>query len=285
MKKGKMPYLLILPHVLMVMIFVAGILHGMVQSVGIVPSLNLTDPTVQYYRDLVNRGDFISSLTFSLYIALVSALLSVTIGTFLCVLLVRLRKTKGWVLRIIQIPIVVPHVVVAFFVIYFVSQNGLFARLFYHAGLISGQEEFALMVFDQRGVGIILAYLWKEVPFIVYFVISLMASIDEGLGEASMNLGAGKIRTFFRITLPLCFPTIAGGFLILFTYALGAYELPYILGATQPKALPILSYIYYTHPDLQMRPYAMAVNGVIVIVALIAGALYGIIKRRAHENF
>lgn len=100
-----------------------------------------------------------------------------------------------------------------------------------------------------------------------------------------MNLGAGKIRTFFRITLPLCFPTIAGGFLILFTYALGAYELPYILGATQPKALPILSYIYYTHPDLQMRPYAMAVNGVIVIVSLIAGALYGIIKRRAHENF
>lgn len=109
-------------------------------------------------------------------------------------------------------------------------------------------------------MGVILAYLWKEIPFIIYFVIALMANINGNLGEAAVNLGAGRIQSFCRVTLPLCAHTILSGFLIIFVFALGAYELPVLLGATAPKALPVLAYIQYTHPDLRNRPYAMAVK-------------------------
>lgn len=280
MKKNS---LLMLPQLAISALFLAGIGNGIMQSFGVIPSLGLTQPTLHYYKELFARGDFMSSLLFSVRISLLSSLLSVVIGVAMCAFFVRLRYTKGLPVRIVQLPIVVPHVVVAFFVIHFFAQNGLLARILFHLGLIESQAGFPLLVFDRAGVGIILGYLWKEAPFILYFVLSLMQSIDEGLGEAAINLGASRWKTFFLVTLPLCSPTVVGGFLILFTFSLGAYELPFILGATEPKVLPTWSYIQYTHPDLHNRPYAMAVNGIIVLLSAASVGLWAAV-RRAYEK-
>jgi putative spermidine/putrescine transport system permease protein len=102
--------------------------------------------------------------------------------------------------------------------------------------LITDQQQFPMLLYDRYGLGVILAYLWKEIPFIIYFVIALMANINGSLGEAAANLGANKLQTFMKVTLPLCMNTVLSGFLIIFVFALGAYELPFILGATTPKA-------------------------------------------------
>ena len=55
------------------------------------------------------------------------------------------------------------------------SQNGLLARMGYALGLLQEQQQFPMLIYDTKGVGVILAYLWKEIPFIIYFVIALMA--------------------------------------------------------------------------------------------------------------
>lgn len=80
--------------------------------------------------------------------------------------------------------------------------------------------------------------------------------------------------------MPLCKDTIISGFLIIFVFALGAYELPLILGATVPKALPILAYQQYIHPDLRNRPYAMALNGIIMIISLIGALIYFVMMQK-----
>lgn len=147
-------------------------------------------------------------------------------------------------------------------------------------GVITDQQQFPMFIYDGGGVGVIMAYLWKEVPFIIYFVIALMANINGNLGEAAINLGAGKWKTFRKVTLPLCKNTIISGFLIIFVFALGAYELPLLLGATMPKALPILAYQQYIHPDLQNRPYAMALNGVIIVISLFSALAYFVILQK-----
>lgn len=180
----------------------------------------------------------------------------------------------------IQLPVIVPHVVVALFMINIFSQNGLLARLAYTLGLITDQQEFPVIIYNTEGIGIILAYIWKELPFIVYFVIALMANINGRLGEAAVNLGARKWQAFFRITLPLCKNTIISGFLIIFVFALGAYELPLLLGATKPKALPILAYQQYIHPDLRNRPYAMALNGIVLLISLICALIYYMLMKK-----
>ncbi|MEG0108931.1 MAG: spermidine/putrescine ABC transporter permease, partial [Lachnospiraceae bacterium] len=64
----------------------------------------------------------------------------------------------------------------------------------------------------------------------------------------------------------------------------GAYEIPFILGVTSPKALPVLAYIQYTHPDLHNRPYAMALNGIIIIISLVSAGFYFILMRNSIKK-
>ena len=280
MGRKRTPYLLLVPQMFLTVLLLIGLITGITQSFGVIPAFGLTEPTFRYYREVLTKPDLVRSVCYSLWIAFVSALLSAAAGVFLCAVLVAGHRTKGKIMRIIQLPIIVPHVVVALFVVNLCSQNGLLARIAFGLGLIGEQQEFPMLIYDGYGVGIILAYLWKEIPFIIYFVISLMANIDRKLGEAAVNLGADRIRAFFCVTLPLCANTICSGFLIIFVFALGAYELPFLLGATVPKALPVQAYIQYTHPDLKNRPYAMALNGIIIVISLLSAAAYFILIRK-----
>lgn len=280
MCKKLTPYMLLVPQILLTVLFLIGLVTGITQSLGVIPAFGLTKPTLTYYKEVLTKPDMVKSVIYSLQIAFFSALLSTVAGVLLCAMLVTGRRTRGKMMRIVQLPIVVPHVVVALFFIQICSQNGLLARIAYGLGLIGDQQEFPAIIYDGQGTGIILAYLWKEIPFIIYFVIALMANIDGKLGEAAVNLGADNIQTFFRVTLPLCAHTIFSGFLIIFVFSLGAYELPFILGATTPKALPVQAYIQYTHPDLQNRPYAMALNGIIILISLLSACVYFVLMKK-----
>ena len=53
-----------------------------------------------------------------------------------------------------------------------------------------------------------------------------------------------------------------------------------LLGATTPKALPVLAYIQYTHPDLRHRPYAMALNGIVIVVSLLSAVIYYMLMKK-----
>lgn len=283
--RGKLvPYVLLIPQILLSVLFLIGVVSGITQSLGVIPSFGLTEPTLKYYKEILVKPEMMQSVVYSLHIAFTSAAVATIVGVALCAVMVMGGKTKGAVLRIVQLPIVVPHVVAALFTINIFSQNGILARIAFALGLIQDQQQFPTIVYGAHGAGIILAYLWKEIPFIVYFVIALMANINGNLGEAAVNLGASRFRAFFKVTLPLCRQTIFSGFLIIFVFTLGAYELPFLLGATVPKALPILAYIQYTHPDLTHRPYAMALNGVIMIISLISAGLYFMLMQKNTKN-
>lgn len=278
------PYVLLIPQMVLGLLFIIGLMTGIIQSFGVIPAFGLTEPTLKYYKEILARPDIIKSIVYSLYIAFTSAATATVIGVFLCAIFVMSKHTKGFIVRIIQLPIIVPHVVVAIFVINIFSQNGLLARMAYAFGWIQEQQQFLHLVYDTNGIGIILAYLWKEIPFILYFVIALMANINGNLGEAAVNLGASRFLSFWKVTLPLCMTTILSGFLIVFVFALGAYEIPFILGVTSPKALPVLAYIQYTHPDLHNRPYAMALNGIIIIISLVSAGFYFILMRNSIKK-
>jgi putative spermidine/putrescine transport system permease protein len=268
------PYLLNLPLALLSLIFIVGIVNGLLQSFGLIPALGLYEFTFKYYYEVFSRSDLLASIGLSLYISLASSLLAAIFGVLLSLLLVMTGKAKGKTLNLVKIPIIIPHIVVAFFVITIFSQNGLLARIMYSLGLISAQADFPALLYTDNAFGIILAYLWKEIPFVAFFVITIMANISSTLGEAAKNLGASQWQTFWHVTLPLCMPSIKNAFLIIFAFSLGAYELPYLLGATMPKALPVQAFIEYTHPDLLHRPYAMALNGIMFFISLIIVVLY-----------
>ncbi len=222
MKKKYMPYMLLIPQILLLVIFVIGLINGITQSFGVIPTFGLEEPTLKYYKEVLSSPQMKSSILFSLYIAFTSSMFSVVVGTLICVIIVINKKTKWMYEKLIEIPIIVPHIVVAIFILNIFSKSGLMARVLASLGFISTQDQFLNLVYDKYGIGIILAYLWKEIPFIIYFVLAIMSNINDSLGQAAVNLGASKYQTFKRITLPLCKNTILSGFLIIFVFSLGA---------------------------------------------------------------
>jgi len=282
------PYYLLLPFILLMSLFLMGLCTGIAQSFGVVPVFGLTKPTVRYYIEILTHKDLVASIVYSLKIAMVSSVFAVILGSIICLFLVyRERNNKDEMSiteRILKLPVITPHVVTAVFVINLFSNNGQLARLFFHLGMIQNQNQFPTLIHDRQGIGIVLAYVWKEAPFIVFFVLSLMKNINGKLGEVARNLGASGIQTMWRVTLPLCKESILSAWMIIFVFAFGGYELPFLLGATWPRALPVLAYQEFTTPDLQHRPYAMAINGLILFLSIVCAVGYFYLMKKSMEE-
>lgn len=282
------PYYLLLPFILLMSLFLMGLCTGIAQSFGVVPVFGLTKPTVRYYIEILTHKDLVASIVYSLKIAMVSSVFAVILGSIICLFLVyRERNNKDEMSiteRILKLPVITPHVVTAVFVINLFSNNGQLARLFFHLGMIQNQNQFPTLIHDRQGIGIVLTYVWKEAPFIVFFVLSLMKNINGKLGEVARNLGASEIQTMWRVTLPLCKESILSAWMIIFVFAFGGYELPFLLGATWPRALPVLAYQEFTTPDLQHRPYAMAINGLILFLSIVCAVGYFYLMKKSMEE-
>jgi len=284
MKHKTTIFLLLLPFLLITGIVLTAVWNVLVQSFGYIPAFGLTKPTLAYYLQVFTRTDFLSAVWVSLKIALWSAVFSTILGVLVSMALIRCRKTTGGFLYAVRLPILVPHAVVAVFVIQILSQTGLIARLGYSLGLLQDPSRFPQLLYTPGYWGTILAYLWKEIPFVAYFVLAFMSSISETLGEAAENLGASSLRSFWEVTLPLSVPVISRAFLIIFIFAFGGYELPLLLGSTLPKALSVQTYLVYMSPDLLHRPLSMAMNGVVLLLSAGMALLYSMVVSRLNRK-
>ena len=284
MKQKTTIFLLLLPFLLITGLVLVSVWNVAVQSLGYIPAFGLTTLTLEYYRQVFSRPDFVSALWVSLKIALWSAVWACILGVLLAMALIKCRKARGGMLYAVRLPILVPHAVVAVFVVQLLSQTGLVARVGYALGLISDPTQFPQLLYTPSYLGAILAYLWKEIPFVAYFVLAFMSSISETLGEAAENLGASPVRSFWEVTLPMSIPVISRAFLIIFIFAFGGYELPLLLGSTLPKALAVQTHLVYMSPDLLQRPLAMAMNGVILLLSAAMALAYSMIVHRLNRK-
>lgn len=284
MKKKLHIFLLLLPFALVTALVLVSVWTVLVQSLGYIPAFGLTTPTLRHYVEVFTNRDFLSAVLVSLRIALWSAVLSTVLGVLVCAALIKCRRNKGGMVYAVRLPILVPHAVVAVFVIQILGQTGLIARMGYALGLLEDYSAFPQLLYTPSYLGTILAYLWKEIPFVAYFTLAFMSGISDTLGEAAENLGASPLRGFFEVTLPLSLPVISRAFLIIFIFAFGGYELPLLLGATLPKALSVQTYLAYGNPDLLQRPLAMAMNGVMLLLSIGMAGAYSVAVNRLNAR-
>lgn len=282
--KNIKPYILLIPALFILLgVFLIGLYMGLLQSLGYFPAVGLEDITLDYYREVFLNKDFLSSLRFSLFISTVSSALAVLIGVSFAYLMVRRERENKLLQVIYKLPIVVPHLVVALIVYTLFSQSGIFARILFNLGIISSQTDFPNLIYDRRGIGIIIAYVWKGTPFIAMVTYGILKNLSSDLVEAGRNLGASEGQVFINILLPLSLPTISSSFIILFAYSFGAFEIPFLLGATAPRALPVLSYVEYMNPDWTNRAYAMTINMVLAGISLTLISLYSLALKKIKK--
>lgn len=84
---------------------------------------------------------------------------------------------------------------------------------------------------------VVLGLVYVHLPFMVLPLYSALDRLDKSLIEASLDLGAGHLRTLFKIVVPLAWPGIMAGVMITLIPALGAYLTPDLMGGTDSQMI------------------------------------------------
>lgn len=253
------------------LLFGGGLALGAAQSLGFFAAAGSDEVGLGHFRRVLSDPDFFASLGLTLYVALVSSTIAAVLATAAALALNGAAGRSRTLHLLFQIPLTVPHPVVAVAALFLLAPSGLFSRLALRLGLIAEPAQFPLLVNDPWGVGMIAAYVWKEVPFIALMVLAVLRGGASELAQAGRTLGAGPWRCFRHVTLPLILPALGAAGLIVFAYTFGAFEIPYLLGQTHPMLLPVRAYRSYSDVDLLARPEGIATG--LVIAALVAAAV------------
>jgi putative spermidine/putrescine transport system permease protein len=255
-------------------LFLAGLGLGLLRSLRYMPAIGLTEPDFAAYAAILSAPGFLASLFLSLWIAGVSTLISAALAVAAALLLRETFPGRKLIGVLFQLNLTIPHVVGALGILYLFSQSGSFARLAHATGLISSPGEFPALTHDPFAIGIILQYVWKEVPFIGLILLAKLQTIGPDHEAAARSLGASRWQAFAHVLLPLLMPGLAAASAVVFAFALGAYEIPLILGAHAPEALPVLAWQSFTDVDLAARPEAYAMSMLIAVIGVGLLALY-----------
>jgi putative spermidine/putrescine transport system permease protein len=265
------PWLALAPALTIIVILLgASLVYGIAQSLGLMSGLDESALSPRAYADLLSgQGiagrEFWGSLGFSLWVSLTSTLIS----AFLALLVAFWVSNSRLDTLALNSNLAFPHMIWAIGLLLLLSQSGLLARWAASLGLISLPVEFPVLVRDKYGIGIILSYIGKEVPFLALLVISVLRTQPEGYQLVAENLGASRWQRIRYVTLPMVAPVLLSGSLLAFAYIFSAYEVPALLGVNYPRMLPVLALRFFNDPDLSARADGMAISLVITVITLL----------------
>ncbi len=264
----------LVPAILLVTIlFLGAFVFAVLQSLGYAPQYGITSfPTLEYYHTLLGGSSFWNSLRLTFYYALVPTFIGAVISLYLALSLARKFKGKRIALFLYRIPMVVPYLVGVSLVILLFANGGLLARALFALNLIEAPSDFTRLIQTESGIGIMLVYLWKQVPFMTLVLYANLLVLGRQDEESAGLLGATQAQIFYHITLPKMIPSLVTATLIVFAFNFGAFEVPFILGAGFPNTLPVEAWRLFDSPDYTNRPQAMAI--VTLISLLSAGCLF-----------
>ena len=264
--------------------FVAGIGQAVAQSLGHQPFLPGSRLSLDAYRSIGQDPAVRASLLLSLRVALLSTAAAIVLGVAAALLLRSAGRSRRWLSSVLQSNLAVPHVVAALCMLLLLAQGGLLSRLGHAFDWTDQPADFPALTGDGFGWGIIAAYVWKETPFLTMVTLSALSGGVEQLENAARMLGAGPVRRLVSVTLPLVAPPVAAGSVLVFAFAFGSYEVPYLLGRPYPATLPVVAYQYYRDTDLTLRPQAMAVAVLITALSVLLVAGYLALVRRLSRR-
>lgn len=229
--------------------------------------------TLEHFHYVFTKPGFLASLGLTLWVSVISTLLTLAFAVLTALSLRRMKRFQGLVTYIYQLPLTLPHLVLAAAGLMLLSQSGILARALAGVGLLEQPSQFPELVYDRGGIAIILVYVWKQIPFVGLFALAVLQSVGEDFEAAARTLGARPSQAIRHVLIPLVAPGLLPSGIIIFAFVFGAFEVPLLLGARYPSMLSVLAYRLYTDVDIMLRPQAMALSfSISAIVFVLVGA-------------
>ncbi|MFW5733930.1 MAG: ABC transporter permease [Oceanidesulfovibrio sp.] len=266
-----------------VALFGGGLTLAVAQSFGVALPFAYEGGATAAYAELT-RPHLAGSIVLSLWVALASAGLSVFFGSVLAYAIWRLPTFWQRCAIIYKMPLILPPIAVGFLAIIFLSRSGVLSSIAYHVGLVDTPADFPSILYGGWGFGIILAYVYKETPFVVLLCLAALRRLDPGLVQTARMFHAGRVTIFRTIILPHLAPVLHTVFIILFLYSFGAFDIPYLVGESSPGMLSMEAFNLYFMRELADRPTAMALLTLMFLFSVVFIILYTRLASRLGQK-
>jgi putative spermidine/putrescine transport system permease protein len=252
-------------------LFVTALGTAILQSFGYAPIYGINEfPTLRHYQALFALPGFWTSVGLTFYYALVPTVLGTIFSIYLALQLRTRFAGKAAFQFFYKLPLMIPYLVGVALTISVFSNGGFLARVLYALGVIGAPAEFPRILYSHAGWGIMIVYLWKQIPFTTLIVYSVLMGLGKEHEEAAATLGAKRWQTFWHVTLPQIMPGVVSATVIVFAFNFGSFEVPFILGGGFPNTLPVEAWRAFDDADYSRRLRAMAI---VVFIAAIGGLI------------
>ena len=204
---------------------------------------------------------WMSSTKVSLIVAVQVMVFATALGTLAALSLVRGKyRGKPFWYALILSPMIIPVIISAIAVYFFFAKLQLIGTI----------------------TGLVLAHTVLAVPFVVIVMTSTLKGFDEDLERASMNLGAGRVRTFFKITFPIIRPGIVTAtlfaFIASFDELVGAMFICGVRATTLPKQM-------WDGIRDEINPIIASASALLIFLTIMMMVLIAVMQRRQERLF
>lgn len=237
-------------------------------------SLLLTDAptagvTLHNYREIFVVPRYRHALLWSLDLSLAVAAGS----TLLCLvpawLFTRYEfRGKRIVRAILTLPMTFSGMIVGFLMVIMLGRTGFIPQLL---EALTGTPYLSGVGY--RFPGLILAYLYFEIPRATLTLESALAKLDHRLEQAARSLGASRWQVFRLVVLPLIWPALVSTFAVTFSVSLGSFGVLLVLAIRRFTLLPLEIFTQYVAPP---SDHGIAAAMSLTLLAVAFGTGYGL---------
>jgi len=212
-----------------------------------------------WWSDVWNNAQWVRSIRNSFYIGILATILSTSLGTLAAIGLA--SSDMPWrrpIMALLISPMIVPLVITASGLAFFFADINLVKTYW----------------------GIILAHAVLGTPFVIITVTATLSGFDKSLTRASAYMGAGPIRTFFKVQMPLILPGVISGalfaFITSFDEVVAVLQLADVRQRTIPRQM-------FSGIREQISPTILAVATILVIISIALLTVVELLRRRSER--
>jgi len=222
--------------------------------------------SAKWYHELAGDRQMLQAAWLSLRIALATASGAVLLGILAALALVRFGRFRGRTLLsgMVTAPLVMPEVI-----------TGLSLLLLFVA-----VEGVPFMPSSRGFATIVIAHVTLTLSYVTIVIQSRLATMDESLEEAALDLGARPAKVFVAITLPLIAPAVASGWLLAFTLSLDDLVIASFTAGPSTNTLPMM---IFSKVRLGVTPEINALATIMVAIVTVFVAIAGVLMSRQER--
>jgi putative spermidine/putrescine transport system permease protein len=233
--------------------------------------------TVENYVKFFTDPYYVTVLLRTFRVAAVCMVLCLVFGFPLAYVLARTRtRWKSVLIMLVVLPLFVGNAVRAAGWMVMFSNKGLLNTVLAWLGL--GAR--APLIYTETAV--IVGITAVNLPFMVLTLQSVIEGIDPSVEEAALTLGAGPLRVFRRVILPLAMPGVLAGTILVFILGMNAYATPVLLGG--PRFQVMGPVVYGQFVGLNNWPFGAALSFVLMTATLLLTVVSNVVVQRRYRR-